>query len=118
MVIGDDGKLQPSTTSNDTKVAGIVSTSPGVTLGTNNNGNPGEQIIAVAGRVPRKVDASYGAIHPGDVLTTSPTSGYAMKAKPVTIDGVEIYRPSTILGKAMGTLESGIGTIEVIVTLQ
>jgi len=110
MVIGEDGKLQPSTTSNDTKVAGIVSTSPGVTLGTNNNGNPGEQIIAVAGRVPCKVDASNGPIHPRDLLTTSDKPGYAMKATDPKV--------GTILGKAMGTLESGTGTIEVIVTLQ
>jgi len=110
MVIGEDGKLQPSTTANDTKVAGIVSTSPGVTLGTNNYGNPGEQIIAVAGRVPCKVDATKAPIHAGDLLTTSDKPGYAMKATDPKI--------GTILGKAMGTLESGTGTIEVIVTLQ
>ena len=41
-----------------------------------------------------------------------------MKAQPVNIGGVEIYRPGTVLGKAMGTLESGTGTIELLVTLQ
>jgi hypothetical protein len=110
MVIGEDGKLQPSTTAYDTKVAGIVSTEPGVTLGTKETGNSMEQIIAVAGRVPCKVDASNGPIHPGDLLTTSDKPGYAMKATNPQI--------GTILGKAMGTLESGTGTIEVLVTLQ
>jgi hypothetical protein len=118
LVIGADGILQPSTIAYDTSVAGIVSTSPGISLGAKEGGNPGEQLIAVAGRVPCKVDATYGPIHPRDLLTTSDTPGYAMKAQPVNIGGVEIYRPGTTLGKAMGTLESGTGVIDVLVTLQ
>jgi hypothetical protein len=118
LVIGKDGKLQVSTIGYDTRVAGIVSTAPGVSLGTKEGGNLGEALIAVSGRVPCKVDASYGAIHPGDILTSSNTPGFAMKAQPVNIGGVEIYKPSTVLGKAMGSLESGTGTIEVLVTLQ
>jgi hypothetical protein len=118
LVIGDEGKLEVTSLAYDTRVAGIVSTSPGISLGAKESGNEGEQIIAVAGRVPCKVDASNGPIHPGDLLTTSDNPGYAMKAKPVIIDGIEIYRPSTILGKSLGTLESGTGTIEVLVTLQ
>jgi hypothetical protein len=118
LIISENGKLAESTTAYDTRVAGIVSTEPGISLGTKNTGNAGEEQIAVAGRVPCKVDASYGAIHPGDVLTTSPNPGYAMKAEPVDIGGIKIYRPSTVLGKAMGTLESGTAVIEVLVTLQ
>jgi len=110
LVIGNDGKLQTTTTAYDTGIAGIVSTAPGVTLGTRDDGNPGEQIIAIAGRVPCKVDASNGPIHPRDLLTTSGNPGYAMKATNPRI--------GTVLGKAMGTLESGTGTIEVLVTLQ
>ena len=34
--------------------------------------------VALLGRVPVKVDGAYGAIHPGDVLTSSPTPGHAM----------------------------------------
>jgi len=56
------------------------------------------------------VDASNGPIHPRDLLTTSDNPGYSMKATDPKV--------GTILGKAMGTLESGTGTIEVIVTLQ
>ncbi|NYT06237.1 MAG: hypothetical protein GKC04_07735 [Methanomicrobiales archaeon] len=118
LVIGADGILEPATSAYDTSVAGIVSTAPGVSLGTKEHGNDGEALVALAGRVPCRVDASYGAIYPGDVLTTSPTAGHAMKAVPVDIGGVEIYRPSTVLGKALGTLEAGTGTIEVLVTLQ
>jgi len=118
MVIGVDSKLQSSLIAHDTTVAGIVSTAPGVSLGTNESGNVGEKLIAVAGRVPCKVDASYASVKPGDLLTTSDTPGHAMKAQPVVIGEVEIYRPGTTLGKALEPLDSGTGVIEVLVTLQ
>jgi hypothetical protein len=110
LIIGNSGGLEPASAAYDTRVAGIVSTEPGVTLGTREDGNPGEEIIAVAGRVPCKVDAGYGAIRPGDLLATSDTPGHAMKAADPQI--------GTVLGKAMGTLTSGTGTIDVLVTLQ
>jgi len=118
LVIGADGRLTPATSAYDTRVAGIVSTDPGVFLGTKEDGNEGEALIAIAGRVPCKVDASYGAIRPGDLLATSDTPGHAMKAEPTMISGRGFYPDGTILGKAMGSLESGTGTIEVLVTLQ
>jgi hypothetical protein len=118
LIIAEDGMLEPSATAYDTRVAGIVSTDPAVFLGAKDTGNPGEAPIAVAGRVPCKVDAGYGAIHAGDLLTTSDTPGYAMKAVPDVINGHKYYPDGTLLGKAMGTLESGTGTIEVLVTLQ
>ncbi|MCK5640382.1 MAG: hypothetical protein KAJ19_06280 [Gammaproteobacteria bacterium] len=65
-----------------------------------------------------KVDASYDPIKTGDLSTTLTTRGHAMKAQPVDIEGVEIHRPGTIIGKAMEPLESGTGLIEVFVTLQ
>jgi hypothetical protein len=110
MVIGEDSKLQSSTTAYDTTVAGIVSTAPGVSLGANETGNAGEKLIAVAGRVQCKVDASYASVKPGDLLTTSDTRGHAMKATNPQI--------GTILGKALEPLDSGAGVIEVLVTLQ
>jgi glyoxylate utilization-related uncharacterized protein len=102
-------KLQCSTTAYDTTVAGIVSSSPGMSLGVNEDANEGEELIAVAGRVPCKVDATYAPIKPGDLLTTSATRGHAMKATTPQI--------GTILGKALEPLESGTGMIEVLVTL-
>ena len=65
-----------------------------------------------------KVDASLGAIQTGDLLTTSTTPGYAMKAAPVVVNGVEIYRTGTILGKALEPLDKGTGVIKVFVTLR
>jgi hypothetical protein len=41
----------------------------------------GKQLpIALVGKVCCKVDAQYGAVEVGDLLTTSPTPGHAMKA--------------------------------------
>jgi hypothetical protein len=57
-----------------------------------------------------KVDASYGAIHPGDLLVASDTPGYAMRS--------DDPRIGSVLGKALGTLTTGQGVIPVLVTLK
>lgn len=57
-----------------------------------------------------KVDATFGAIQPGDLLTPSPNPGYAMR--------VTDAAPGAIIGKALEALESGQGAIAVYVTLQ
>lgn len=56
-----------------------------------------------------KVDATFGAIHAGDLLTTSTNPGYAMKV----IDKVAAI--GAIIGKAVGDLQSGTGTIPILV---
>jgi hypothetical protein len=74
--------------------------------------NEGEVPLALVGRVPCKVDASYGDIAVGDLLTTSPTPGHAMRCDdPVTCVGA-------IIGKALEPLEEDTGVILVLVTLQ
>jgi hypothetical protein len=57
-----------------------------------------------------KVDASFGAIAPGDLLVASPNPGYAMKATSPA--------PGAVIGKALDGLTSGVGMIPVIITLQ
>lgn len=64
-----------------------------------------------------RADAGYGAIMAGDLLTSSPHAGYAMKARPVEIGGISIHKPGTIVGKAMGSLAAGTGLVEVFVSL-
>jgi hypothetical protein len=59
-----------------------------------------------------KVDASYGAIKPGDLLTTSPTKGHAQKV----LDPAQAV--GAILGKALGSRTRGQGKIPVLVLLQ
>jgi hypothetical protein len=101
---------------NDTAVAGIVSTAPAMKLQGLIDDDQGVPLV-LAGRTLCKIDASYGSIIPGDLLTSSPTPGYAMKAQPITADGVEFYRPGTIIGKALEAWEEGKGLIMVLVTL-
>jgi hypothetical protein len=58
------------------------------------------------------VSAENGPIRRGDLLVTSSTVGYAMK-------GTDRSRlTGAVIGKALGTLDSGTGVIEVVVTLQ
>jgi len=57
-----------------------------------------------------KVDATYAAIDVGDLLSTSPTPGHAMRA--------ETAAPGTILGKALGSIDDGTGIIRVLVMLR
>lgn len=96
-------------------VAGIYSTKPGF-VGRRQKLPPDpshpEVPMAMIGIVPTHVSAENGAIEVGDLLVTSSTPGYAMK-------GTDFTRtPGAIVGKALGALPSGSGTIEVLVTLQ
>jgi hypothetical protein len=74
--------------------------------------------VAMLGVVPTKVTAENGAIEAGDLLTASSTPGYAMKARPVRVDGVDLYPTGAILGKALAPLNGGRGVIDVLVTLR
>jgi mannose-6-phosphate isomerase-like protein (cupin superfamily) len=68
--------------------------------------------VALSGRVYVWVDASKGAIQPGDLLTTSSTPGHAMKATDAK------KAQGAIIGKAMTSLKEGKGLVLVLVTLQ
>jgi len=59
-----------------------------------------------------RVDASYGPIQPGDLLVSSPTPGHAMKA----VDRLQAI--GAIVGKALGSLDEGVGLIPVLIMLQ
>ncbi len=74
--------------------------------------------VAHSGRVKLKVDAQYGAVAVGDLLVTSPTPGHAMRSEPVTVSGVALHRPGTLVGKALESLDTGQGEILVLLTLQ
>jgi len=107
------GKLAVSDAPYDHKVAGIVAGANGLGSAVRLGAGQYELDVALAGRVYCNVDASYGAIRPGDLLTTSPTPGYAMK---VTDHG---KAQGAVLGKAMQPLQQGHkGRILVLVTLQ
>jgi hypothetical protein len=104
-----------STISYDTRVAGVISAQPGITLG---ESGEGKVLVATTGRVRVKVDASRGPIQIGDLLVTSDVPGLAMKSEAVNLGGVQIHRPGTIIGKALEPLAKGTGEILVLLSLQ
>lgn len=118
MVIDADhpGKLSVSKRAFDRKVAGIISGAGGIKTGLlmSQYGSiaDGKYPVALTGRVYCKVDASYGSIEPGDLLTTSDTPGYAMKVAD------HVNAQGAIIGKAMTRLEKGKDLVLVLVTLQ
>jgi hypothetical protein len=68
--------------------------------------------------VPCKVTDENGPIERGDLLTSSSVPRHAMKAKPIVVDGQPIYRPGTLIGKALESLASGKGMVEIFVCLR
>jgi hypothetical protein len=109
------GQLKLSSSAYDNHVAGIVSGANGINpgLALHQSGvNDGGQNVALTGRVYAQADAAYGAIHPGDLLTTSDTPGYAMRVRDHT------RAQGAILGKAMTGLPEGKGFVLVLVSLQ
>ena len=99
----------------DTRVAGVVSATPGVILG---EGGEGKLLVATSGRVRVKVDATSAPIMIGDLLVTSDVAGVAMKSEPINLGGVQLHRPGTLIGKALEPLAKGTGEILVLLSLQ
>ena len=121
MVLTESGSLQSSYQEYDKKVAGIVSGArgykPGIILDSQQlddkkNKNKERLPIALMGKVYCKVDARQSSIEIGDLLTTSSTKGYAMKAE----DPMKAF--GAVIGKALGSIKQGMGMIPVLVALQ
>jgi hypothetical protein len=108
-------QVVPSAQAYDTKVAGVVSATPGLLLG-----EAGEHKVKVAmtGRVKVKADARHRPIHTGDLLVTGEQVGTAMASEPIDVNGRRVHQPGTILGKALEPLPEGEGEILVLLTLQ
>ncbi|MBI1744115.1 hypothetical protein HYR54_13760 [Candidatus Acetothermia bacterium] len=112
------GKFRKSQSAISRRVAGIISTAPAVTLGNNFDGSKekwvgdNRPLLALAGRVPVKVLAKYGAIQVGDLLVSSPIPGYAMKCPEAS------QCIGAVIGKALEPLTEGVGKIEVQVMLR
>jgi len=115
MVLGDEGALSESSEAYDRRVVGVISGAgdfkPAIVLDARRR--PGNrQPIALMGKVFCKVDAHFGTISVGDLLTTSPTPGHAMAV------GEPLRALGTIIGKALRPLSSGRGLIPILVTLR
>jgi hypothetical protein len=93
-------------------VSGAGDRRPGIVLGSRRNwsGTAGVP-VALSGTVDCWVDATEAPVDVGDLLTTSPTPGHAMRA-------ADSHRSfGAIIGKALDGLRGGIGTVPVLVTL-
>lgn len=108
-------QVRASSQAYDTRVAGVVSAQPGLILGER---GADKVMVATTGRVKVKVDARRAPIHIGDLLVTSDQEGVAMKSEPLNVGGAQLHRPGTLIGKALEPLESGVGEILVLLSLQ
>jgi len=111
----ESNRVLPSFQSYDTRIAGVVSSQPGIILG---EAGDDKAKVAHSGRVKVKVDAQFGSILVGDLLVSSATTGYAMRSTPIEMNGISLHRPGTIVGKALEPLKEGEGEILVLLTLQ
>jgi hypothetical protein len=115
MVLNSEGALRRSEQAYDKRVVGVISGAgsykPGIVLDKQES-SKNRQPIALMSKVYCKVDASYGAIEVGDLLTTSPTTGHAMKAD----DPMKAF--GSVIGKALLPLASGEGLIPILIALQ
>jgi len=107
------GRLSVSFRPYDKRVAGIVAGANNMGSGVRLGAGQFDNDVALAGRVYCNVDATNTPIEAGDLLTTSGSPGYAMKACDHDL------AQGAILGKAMQKLERGNKEkILVLVTLQ
>jgi hypothetical protein len=115
MVLGQEGALQPSQQAYDKRVAGVTSGAgnykPAIVLD-KQQALENRMPVALVGKVYCKVDAQYASIEVGDLLTTSPTPGHAMK----TTDPLKAF--GSVIGKALRPLREGQGLIPILIALQ
>jgi hypothetical protein len=116
MVIDEEGALKPSELPYDKRVAGVISGGgdyrPGIVLDKQGGSKADRKPVALMGKVACKVEARDTPIEVGDLLTTAPTPGYAMKATDPT------KASGAVIGKALQRLARGRGIIGVLVSLQ
>ena len=103
LIFGGEQEVTQSTSSHDTRIAGVVSTDPAYLMNSTSNG----VAVALQGRVPCRV---LGPVVKGDRLVASEHAGVAQKLM------LTLYEPGCIIGKALENHpENTIKTIEVVV---
>jgi hypothetical protein len=116
LVMSENGALIESHASYDKKVVGVVAGGgtyrPAIIMDKNASGGGPRVAISLMGKAYCKVDAEYGPVEVGDLLTSSPTPGYAMKASDVTLAF------GSVVGKALRSHKDGQGMIPILIALQ
>jgi hypothetical protein len=114
VVLAGNDSVRVSDQPYDPRVAGVVSGAgsfrPGLIL--DGQSGSGRRPLALTGKVWCKVDAEYGAIKLGDLLTTSSTPGHAMRAEQ------KDRAFGAVIGKALGDFPAGRGILPILVALQ
>jgi hypothetical protein len=115
MVLAGDGTVQPCTAAYDRKVVGVVagagSFRPAIVLDRRPGRDERRVPISVMGKAACRADASYGVIEIGDLLTSSPTPGTAMRV----VDAPQAF--GAVIGKALTPLHDGTGLVDMIIGL-
>jgi hypothetical protein len=115
LVVDQEDTLLQSKKAYDKRVVGVISGAgecrPGIILNKKHSQN-NRVPVALTGKTYCKVDAQYSSIEVGDLLTTSPTLGHAMKAS----DPLQAF--GAVIGKALHSLKEGKGLIPILVALQ
>ena len=115
MVLDDSGVIRPCSEGYERGTVGVVSGAgtfrPAIVQDRVKDAE-NRAPIALIGKVCCWVDADFGPIRVGDLLTTSPSTGHAMKA----IDPTRAF--GAVIGKALQPLAGGKALISILVTLQ
>jgi hypothetical protein len=115
MTLDDEGRLEPCAAEYDTRVVGVISGAGGYTAGIELGRQPLLQRrspLALTGKAHCRVDAGFSPVAVGDLLTTSPTLGHAMRAT----DPNQAF--GATIGKALSPLASDTGLVPILVALQ
>jgi len=106
----ETGLLVAAAASGDARVVGVAVDEAGVILGGTNESDATRARVVFSGVTRCRVDAGYGVVMPGDLLTASATPGHAMRASDPM--------PGSVVAKALEPLEQGQGTIRALVMLR
>jgi hypothetical protein len=115
LIIAPSGKLAACTEPYDTRVAGVVSGAGDLKAAIvlqRLKHRPNRSPLALVGKTLCKVDAAFGQVAAGDLLTTSAHPGHAMKVAD------RAGAVGAILGKALRPLDSGCGLVPILVSLR
>lgn len=115
VILDDESRLARSVQAYDRRVVGVISGAgnyrPGIILDKQPS-RTDRMPLALIGKAHCRVDARYGRIAVGDLLTSSPTPGHAMRAS----DPTRAF--GAVIGKALAALDQGEGLIPMLISLQ